>query len=259
MALSTLRKRKEKRQRESPLHPSEESDDIGPVQATSDGPRNMDESDLWPDKIMDSLARSGLLSNFLETFGEGIHMSSDYSGIGTAEEAAKCLFIAAEERRKLMQELPPKLHVQRSGDKDVPCRQVLLYRHGRHRWDPQDLAVPRCVFGDIGERCDADIWATLTERLERIKKSEVLQAEVNPTQFAKECLDDVLGLTWTMSRASATSICRNASCARCSPPSPQVTQVKQEQEQRRAVLQAQQLMLRETPPGQKESFNPDGM
>ncbi|CAL1149503.1 unnamed protein product [Cladocopium goreaui] len=60
------------------------------------GPRNPQERDEWPDEVLFSLHRSGGLRNFFQTLKEGVCMSTDYSGMGCAEEAMRCLLLAAE-------------------------------------------------------------------------------------------------------------------------------------------------------------------
>ena len=134
--------------------------------ATVDGPRSPAESDMWPDLILESLERQGLLGNFADAVTQGIHFSSDYSGIGTAEEAARCLCLAAEAATQRLCGKLPYLYVQRSGDKEAECRTVLLASSRKG-----GLGAPKCVFGDIGERCNKDIWNKVAEEIDRIHNS----------------------------------------------------------------------------------------
>ena len=130
------------------------------------GPRSMEESDLWPDRFLSMMHQVGCLRFFLNQIFEGLHLTTDFSGIGTAEEACRCLVKAAVKREaqnarvgldvveeeSLAESL---LFVQRSGDKDATCRVEL-------RMQQEVLGVQHCVHGDIGERCNLDLWDHVT-------------------------------------------------------------------------------------------------
>ena len=59
------------------------------------GPCRPQERDEWPDEVLFSLHRSGGLRHFFQTLKEGV-MGTDCSGMGCAEEAMRCLLLAAE-------------------------------------------------------------------------------------------------------------------------------------------------------------------
>ena len=148
----------------------------------------MDESDLWPE-VLENLARQNLLHGFLEALSAGVHLSSDYSGLGTAEEATRCLCIAAgsSAQRSQANIAAPRLHVQRAGDLEQDCRSVLLFTS-----QLGELGAPQCVFGDIGERCDEGMWTRMKRDLERINSSEVLKMETDPRRFVSMCLRQLM-------------------------------------------------------------------
>ena len=191
----------------------EEAASLPPKLAAADGPRSMSESDMWPDLLLESLERAGLLGNFEKAMAGGVHLTSDYSGLGTAEEAARCLAVALQS----LQPAPPLLHgakprlcVQRAGDVEADCRAVLLDSSSRG-----GLGAPGCVHGDIGERCNAKLWQDIEHQLGRIKKSEVLKAELDPAAFAQECLRQVM----RQDLRAAESFCyRHRKKCRVSPP-----------------------------------------
>ena len=60
----------------------------------------------------------------------------------------------------------PFLYVPRSGDMEAECRTVLLVSSRKG-----GLGAPKCVFGDIGERCNKDIWNKVAEEIDRIHNS----------------------------------------------------------------------------------------
>ena len=143
---------------------------------------------MWPEQVITDLARKGLWEKISRSLQQGCVLTTDYSGIGTAEEAARCLSIAAARKAhgegKVDYAAP--LLCQRAGDKEADCRRMLLERehvlkHG-----------PSCVHGDIGERCDREIWETLHESVRRLKASEVLRLETDPAKFAKYCFAKVM-------------------------------------------------------------------
>ena len=147
------------------------------------GPTSGLESDLWAQGVLESLKLSGLL----KCFGEALplRMSTDYSGLGSAEEAVRQLIAAWQDEQggesrhgssMSWQELPPPVLVERAGDKDETCRSLLLLHEG--------FAAPRCVFGDIGERCDRRIWEKTAEDLKRLQKSAAARSLVSAPELA---------------------------------------------------------------------------
>eukprot|EP00435_Cladocopium_sp_Y103_P036258 s3509_g9.t1 len=94
-----------------------------------------------------------------QSLQQGWTLTTDCSGIGTAEEAARCLAIAATRKAHSQGkvEYAARLHCQRAGDKEADCGQMLLER------DHALTHGPACVHGNIGERCDRQIWEDLHE------------------------------------------------------------------------------------------------
>ena len=110
---------------------------------SSTGPTTMQESDSWPDLVLESLEQSDWLDSFSSVLSDtGVRLGSDYSGLGTAEEALRCLSLALSRRRGCS----IRLDAQRASDKEVDCRTVLL-----HSAASFGFSAPFCVQGDIGE------------------------------------------------------------------------------------------------------------
>ena len=156
--------------------------------ADRNGPRDMCERDMWPEQLVQDLECAGLWKQISQTLQQGWVLTTDYSGIGTAEEAARCLSIAANAQAhgqgKL--EYAARLFCQRGGDKEADCRQMLLER------DHMSTHGLACVHGDIGERCDRQIWEDLHQKVQRLQTSEVLRLETDPEEFAKACFARVM-------------------------------------------------------------------
>ena len=86
-----------------------------------------------------------------------------------------------------MMNMKPVFFCQRAGDKEADCRQMLLER------EPHVLTHgPACVHGDIGERCDREIWEDLHQKVQRLQASEVLRLDTDPVKFAKACFARVM-------------------------------------------------------------------
>lgn len=142
----------------------------------------MAESDEWPQRVLQDLARQDLLERFASRMQQGVVLSTDYSGVGAAEEAVRCLRVALN--RLFPDEAPSMVVYQRCGDKEPSCRSVLR---------SHVLTGPSCVHGDIGERCDREIWEAMSMDIARIQNSEVLRTDIDPGFFAKSCLQRAMG------------------------------------------------------------------
>ena len=143
---------------------------------------------MWPEQVIADLDCKGLWENISRSLQQGWVLTTDYSGIGTAEEAARCLSIAAacKAHGEGRVQYAARVLCQRAGDKEADCRQMLLERnhaltHG-----------PVCVHGDIGERCDRKRWENLHRSLQRLQASEVLRLDTDPANFAKDCFGQVM-------------------------------------------------------------------
>ena len=198
------------------------------------GPQSQEESSDWPDDVLLMLFRHGTLDPFLQCLEEGICLSTDYSGMGSAEEALRCLCLAAENwsrqetnssgsgsstathRQTPTVRSPAVLHrlqnfslageevaasttvlpvvatdkqggsrphvvVQRAGDIEADCRNILL-----HHWG---MTAPKCVHGDIGSRCRARIWTAVTEDIKRLQRSSKSRDSISPEKFAEAVLN----------------------------------------------------------------------
>ena len=177
-------KRPAKRRRQQPLPFANAT----LTSAARNGPRDMKERDMWPEQVIADLDCKGLWENISRSLQQGWVLTTDYSGIGTAEEAARCLSIAAacKAHGEGRVQYAARVLCQRAGDKEADCRQMLLERnhaltHG-----------PVCVHGDIRERCDRKIWENLHRSLQRLQASEVLRLDTDPANFAKDCFGQVM-------------------------------------------------------------------
>ena len=143
---------------------------------------------MWPEHLIADLECKGLWEKVSKSLQQGWVLTTDYSGIGTAEEAARCLSIAARSKAHGEGQAQYAAHVlcRRAGDKEADCRQMLLDR------DQVLTHGPACVHGDIGERCDRKIWETLHQSIQRLQASEVLRLATDPGQFAKDCFARVM-------------------------------------------------------------------
>lgn len=74
----------------------------------------------------------------------GVHVSTEYSGMGGAEERLRQLVVESELR---FGERFENTRCVRAGDKDQ-CRSILVAHGG-------SITAPRCIFGDILARCPA--------------------------------------------------------------------------------------------------------
>ena len=150
------------------------------ARAAPSGPASMDESDLWPERFLSMMHQVGCLQFFMKAVENGIHLSTEYSGIGTAEEACRCLVRAVVKLQNQdlslgldvdsdSQLAEALLFVQRSGDKDGSCRAVLLM-------EQEVLGVQHCVHGDIGE----------------MQESHTCRNHIQPQAFAKDIFKEFM-------------------------------------------------------------------
>lgn len=132
------------------------------------GPSSMEESDLWPIRILDRLKEKQFLEPLQQCFQSGVILTTDYSGIGTAEEATRHLCVVAalaEEAQgspmthELEEIVGQRLFVQRCGDKDAACREILLTHSG----------ASCCVHGDIESDVTASFGRTCLTRSKRFE------------------------------------------------------------------------------------------
>ena len=155
------------------------------------GPRTVEESDRWPVRIVGRLKDAHFLHPLQQVFESCVHLTTDYSGIGSAEEAMRCLLLAAAAAAQaeipngsamsqgdLEELVEQRLLVQRCGDQDPNCRTVLLANRG--------CSAPHCVHGDIGERCSRRIWEETAELLANVRKSSAAQASLSQDSLATE-------------------------------------------------------------------------
>lgn len=155
------------------------------------GPQSAEESAAWAEDVVNSLQARGKVQHLREAFVTApLHVSSDYSGMGSAEEALRCIVFALgkqEEGQEQSQQRTPSMVLQRSGDKDKTCRDILLM----HEAGP---AATSCVHGDIGERCLRSIWEQSTEDVRRLQgarkiKSKINQSAITPRNVASALLE----------------------------------------------------------------------
>ena len=166
------------------------------ARAAPSGPASMDESDLWPERFLSMMHQVGCLQFFMKAVESGIHLSTEYSGIGTAEEACRCLVRAVVKLQNQdlslgldvdseSQAAKGLLFVQRSGDKDGSCRAVLLMQQ-------EVLGVLHCVHGDIGERCNLDLWEHAASQVKIMQESQTCRKHIQPQAFAKDIFKEFM-------------------------------------------------------------------
>ena len=71
----------------------------------------------------------------------------------------------------------PHVVVQRAGDIEADCRNILL-----HHWG---ATAPQCVHGDIGSRCSTRIWTAVLEDIKRLQRSMHSRDSISPEKFAE--------------------------------------------------------------------------
>ena len=71
-----------------------------PKAAARNGPRDMRERDMWPEQLVQDLETAGLWNKVSQSLQQGWVLTTDYSGMGTTEEAVRCLCIAANVRAR---------------------------------------------------------------------------------------------------------------------------------------------------------------
>ena len=135
------------------------------------GPSSPEESFACADQVVSALETAGWLTSLVKACQGGLHMSTDYSGIGSAEAAMASVLEAVDSRMRkgplpndsvtakynLHGGHPPYkcmtqyLTVQRAGDKETSCRKMIMFHEAP--------MVPTCIHGDLGGRCERDVLA----------------------------------------------------------------------------------------------------
>eukprot|EP00435_Cladocopium_sp_Y103_P049853 s469_g15.t1 len=162
----------------------------------------MKESDMWPDTILKALNEYGFLTQLTANLEGGLRLTSDYSGVGTVEESATCLCIAVQKHCGTQgsgNPCSPSLFVGRVGDYEPDCRSVLL-----SACEQGERHAPQCIFGDIGERCDAAIWQSIQKEVDRSsrhskarrKRKGSPQGRQSQATKQKVVKDDERGIHW---------------------------------------------------------------
>ena len=137
------------------------------------GRSNPDASVLWPYDDWAALTQQGL-KYFEIDFGavgrermyQGLCLSTDYSGLGAAEEALNQL-LAASRSMAAAQGLPSDaaFQCQRAGDQATHCRKVLMCHTGPFR--------PCCIHNNIMDRCLEKFKTRMeAEREQGLKKAQ---------------------------------------------------------------------------------------
>ena len=94
------------------------------------------------------------------TKGDGIVLTSDYSGMGGAEEAMR---LVAEALARKYNSAGKPVRFARSGDKSMSCRRVLAAHTGD--------CTPTCITGDILERLPKRMRRRLETSLANIRRA----------------------------------------------------------------------------------------
>ena len=122
------------------------------------GPRTALESVTWAQANFESLSKQGLrffgrdfTTKALESLSKGVLPTTDFSGIGSPEEALHhTVQIAKEEAGARQIDFSSATFCcLRAGDKELLCRQVLNNHAGLFR--------PQCIHKDILDRCGKNL------------------------------------------------------------------------------------------------------
>ena len=98
----------------------------------------------------------------------GLHVHTDYSGMGCPEEALhQILAVASSVALAIPGGLVEGIRFLRAGDISEVCRRVVLQRSGP--------CAPRCVFGDLTSRCPPQLFRRAM-RLAAVYKGKAVQA-----------------------------------------------------------------------------------
>ena len=104
------------------------------------GPSSVEELFSFPEQLLDVVfAREGYRSRIMNLLSDGLHLSTDYSGVCAEREALRLMSLAVQKRTGVM--LPQKLG--RTCDIDSAAQKVLC--HLSDRLDDGES----CVFDDI--------------------------------------------------------------------------------------------------------------
>lgn len=115
------------------------------------GPQTYQDLFTWPAFFVDAILQKdnedpdlGIGVNMVNKFHSGLHVVTDYSGVGSPEVACHFIHKALQNRAGSGYHIPPPCFV-RASDSDPDCRAVLLSHEGE--------SAPGCVMGDLLERC----------------------------------------------------------------------------------------------------------
>ena len=128
-------------------------------------------STAWAEDRLTELRdeHQSLFEQFIDKFkGGGVHIYTDYSGIGSGEESFRQICAAAE--MLLGQKVEAKCI--RAGDVDIACRGVLA----ELACDTSVALAPACVHGDILERCPPQLLA----KMQAAQAKHIQQVEERP-------------------------------------------------------------------------------
>ena len=133
------------------------------------GPSSVEELFSFPEQLLDVVfAREGYRSRIMNLLSDGLHLSTDYSGVCAEREALRLMSLAVQKRTGVM--LPQKLG--RTCDIDSAAQKVLC--HLSDRLDDGES----CVFDDIHKQLVplAQSW---------ISQCDLGDAKVRPQAFAE--------------------------------------------------------------------------
>ena len=94
-----------------------------------------------------------LFENLVEKLGSGVHLYTDFSGMGGAEVALRRLITAVEMSDADHCRTFQNVSCVRATDKTSHCQQILQAHSGK--------LAPRCVFGDIIDRMNPELLMKL--------------------------------------------------------------------------------------------------
>ena len=183
------------------------------------GPQTAAESVRWAPQLLDQLAAHSkkyfgvdFALQAEERLRCGICLRTDYSGLGSPEEALSKILVAVQSHSFAeFQCDPKKFCCQRAGDIESCCRQVLLSHEG--------VFKPSCVHGDILERCPPEVlklWNTMQHAAKERANAKVDSGDDINSSFLDEgrafVRQALATLTLRMSTKGARQKFLNAPC-----------------------------------------------
>ncbi|CAK8998033.1 unnamed protein product [Durusdinium trenchii] len=152
-----------------------------------EGPRTAAESVCWAPRLL-KVFKEQSIRHFETDFSfaaqamsqKGIALRTDYSGLGSPEEAMSKVLTALQDR-SFTQFDPSKFFAQRAGDLESSCRKVLM--------NHQDTFAPKCVHGDILDRCPPAVLQALKTQ-QKVHRDRAQERIDHGEQCKRACVEE---------------------------------------------------------------------